>query len=224
MSNFVAGLDLAQANDWTALVICEHLQRHIGFAQGPIRDDEGFVAGYKTVERLEDVFHVVHAQRWRGTAYPVLVDTLTDLLRRPPLAGQTDLVVDATGVGRPVLDLLDAAKRSGALDTWARPVTITAGLVEGAGTVPKYALVQAVEVALQTGRLRIADGLPLAPVLREELLNFQAKVSPTGHARFEAAGAGHDDLVVALALAVFRRPRLLGDPSRIDPEGRMWRH
>lgn len=46
-------------------------------------------------------------------------------------------------------------------------------------------------------------GLKLAPVIRQEFSSFRAKVSTTGHHAYEAGGGAHDDLVLALALAVW---------------------
>lgn len=43
------------------------------------------------------------------------------------------------------------------------------------------------------------------PILQEELASFTARRSPSGHTRMEAA-TGHDDMVVALAMAVFDLP------------------
>ena len=111
------------------------------------------------------------------------------------------LVVDYTGVGRPVVDLL----RAGGLDPV--PVTITGGdqatYERGVWRVPKRDLAGAVAVLLQTGRLEVAGGLPLAPTLVTELTNFRVTIDPlTAHDSYGAWREGqHDDLVLALACA-----------------------
>jgi hypothetical protein len=89
-----------------------------------------------------------------------------------------------------------------------QPVTITGGesVTEADGylQVPKRELVGAVQVLLQTGRLKIARELPEAALLTSELLNFQVKITETGHDSYGAWREGqHDDLVLALALAVW---------------------
>jgi hypothetical protein len=63
--------------------------------------------------------------------------------------------------------------------------------------------VRAALTALESGRLRIAADLPLGPALQRELAAFKAKIGRNGHASFEGAGE-HDDLVIALALGVWR--------------------
>jgi hypothetical protein len=67
--------------------------------------------------------------------------------------------------------------------------------------------VAAVQVLLQNGRLKIAEGLELAPTLRKELLNFRVKVNPaTAHDSYEHWREGdHDDLVLATAMACWYR-------------------
>jgi hypothetical protein len=59
-------------------------------------------------------------------------------------------------------------------------------------------------VALQTGKLRIANGMKHANDLRQELLDFQVRYGRAGHERYEARhSAVHDDLTVALMLALW---------------------
>jgi hypothetical protein len=67
------------------------------------------------------------------------------------------------------------------------------------------------ETLLAAGRLRVAPGLKLAPEIRRELSAFRAKVSGTGHHAYEAGGGAHDDLVLALAIA-------LGGADESSPE------
>jgi len=109
------------------------------------------------------------------------------------------MIVDSTGVGRPVVDL---CRERGLAPT---PVTFTAGEkaayddVERYWRVPKKTLVAAVQVLLQRGRLKFAKGLPDLDALLSELANFEVSVTASANVRFEA-GRGHDDLVAALSL------------------------
>jgi hypothetical protein len=70
--------------------------------------------------------------------------------------------------------------------------------------VPKRELVSVAQVALQTGRLKIAASLAEAATLTNELMNFKVKISlETAHDSYGAWREGtHDDLVLALALWV----------------------
>ena len=69
--------------------------------------------------------------------------------------------------------------------------------------MPKRDLVSALEVPFHTGKLKVADGLKLWDVLREELLNFRRKIDlRTAHDSYEHwRETDHDDLVLATALA-----------------------
>ena len=53
------------------------------------------------------------------------------------------------------------------------------------------------------GDLRIAASLPDAAVLARELQDFRVRFTEAGNATFNAREGAHDDLVLALALAVF---------------------
>ena len=113
-----------------------------------------------------------------------------------------DLVIDATGIGRATVDALEA--------TGLKPVavTITGGrethFEDGMWRVPKCELIRPLAVALEGGRLRIAKEIADAPTLLRELRVFSVSISERGHARFEGKRE-HDDLVIAVALAVWWR-------------------
>ena len=132
-----------------------------------------------------------------GTSYPAVAERISGLTMALP---NPDLVVDATGVGRPVVDQL----RATGLDPIA--VTITAGketVCNGGGWhVPKKELVRSLAVAIEGGRLRVAKRIPDAAALVRELKAFVATIGDAGRTRF-AGQAEHDDLVVAVALAVW---------------------
>jgi hypothetical protein len=153
--------------------------------------------------RAEPEYHVRHLHRPPlGTKYPAIVAEVLALLDRPPLSRSVPLVVDRTGVGAAVCDLFTAAGK--------RPIALT---ITGGDTVnredahdlkvPKRDLAGTLVALVQTGRLKVADGLELAPVLSNELLNFKLKIAvATGHDSYEAWREGvHDDLVLCVAMA-----------------------
>ena len=197
MYNFYIGLDLGQAQDYTALTVIE--RKHFNYSLP------------------REQYHVRHLERPKlGTPYPAIVEKVQDLMQSPQLLNRTALVVDATGVGRPVVDLF---RKAG-----LRPVaiTITGGNSVGSGDggyhVPKRDLVSTLQVLFQTGRLKVAGDLKLAPVLVDELLNFKVKINvKTAHDSYEAWREGiHDDLVLAVALACWygeRRKKMTPVPK-----------
>jgi hypothetical protein len=125
-----------------------------------------------------------------------------DLPQRTRLnAAPTRLVVDSTGLGKPVVDLF----RQAGLKPIA--VVITAGRnVTRNGNdwyCPKLTLVSHLQSALHSGKLRIAKDLPEAQALADELQDFRASYTPAGNPQFEARTGKHDDMVLSLALATF---------------------
>ncbi|HXD86817.1 MAG TPA: hypothetical protein VN641_09995, partial [Urbifossiella sp.] len=137
-----AGLDLGQAQDFTALVICERTMK----------------ADPAKGMRQEPHLAVRHIHRWQlGTPYPAIVADVKELYANPPLQ-RTTLAIDRTGVGRAVVDQFVAADIRAAIHPW----TITFGQGSVAGhSVAKIELVGAVQTLLGTKRLKIAPSLPL---------------------------------------------------------------
>jgi hypothetical protein len=219
MPNYTAGLDLAQTADYTALGIVERFVRPTGKTEW--RPSYSALGGGQWKERpvYENVFHVVHLERFElGTSYPVIVDRVCQLLGEPPLQGQCELVVDATGIGRAVLNMLEERRPGG---RYPQGMNFHGGnaIVHHPGqypSVPTRDLATELQVLLQTGRLKIAEELPLAEVLMRELLAFRVKMNPkTGHDSYEAwRERDHDDLVFAVAMAVFD-PHGQGHPRRL---------
>ena len=193
---FCIGLDLGQSNDYTALAIVEVVE-------------EDLLTGRKRAPYM----HLRHLERYPlRTPYPEIADGVAGLVNNEDLLRYTtddmlrtvthypELVIDQTGVGAPVADLLKAR----GLDF--RSVIITGGdKVHGGRTarVPKRDLVSALEVSLQTSNLLVAEGLKLWPVLREEMLNFKRKIDlRSAHDSYEHwRESDHDDLVLAVCLA-----------------------
>ena len=66
--------------------------------------------------------------------------------------------------------------------------------------VPKEKLIGSLEYLFQQNLLKISTQIPQADLLREELRQFERR-SQRGGASKLAAGTGHDDMVMALALA-----------------------
>ena len=128
--------------------------------------------------------------------YPAIVAAIGLVMRRLPRG--TTLLIDNTGIGRAVFDLLR--------DDGLSPIgiAITAGINvhhEGARvSVPKATLVSKLIALTQSGFLRVHGGLPDWPVLRRELQNFRPERSPAGNETWNAASGSHDDLIIATAL------------------------
>ncbi len=167
---YFVGLDLGQQRDFTAVAVVERL-------------GEGHAA----------ILRVRHLERMElGTPYTRVAERVCEIMLHPELNGKSRLVVDATGVGRPVVDLL----RSTGIGVSA--VTITGGdSAHSRGEewhVPRKDLLAHVQVLLEKRALKIARKLKEAEALVRELEAM----------RVRGEGREHDDLVLAVALACWR--------------------
>jgi hypothetical protein len=197
--DFLLGLDLGQARDYSALAVVER-------AREPHPDGGG---------RLVSRYAVRHLRRWPlGTSYTAVADDLAGLVRRPPLDGPV-LVVDQTGVGRAVVDCLAERRLAAALER----VVLTGGRrasrsADGAWHVPKGELVGCLRALLASRRLRVA-AVPERAALVRELLAFRVKITAAANETFAAGRErDHDDLVVAAALATWWGERHGECPAR----------
>jgi hypothetical protein len=187
---YILGLDLGQSADFTALTL---LERH---APAPAPPD---------APPNRPTYSLPALRRWPlGTSY---VDIVADLARLPEscpeLEGAT-LVVDRSGVGAAVADML----RQRRLPFLLRNVTITGGsAVTGGGAdwnVAKLELVSALVVVLQSQRLKAAKDIPEWKTLKRELEGYRVKVTAAANETFNPRDdSAHDDLILAVALAAW---------------------
>lgn len=192
MNEWLLGVDLGQAEDFTGIVAIEKV--------------EGSQDASRFGDDAPPLYHVRLIERFRRKPYHAIVNHVKDMLEQPPLHGNTKLIADATGVGRPVIDEM---RRIGLAPV---AILITAGEIvrtEGGFLhVPKRDLVTSLQLVLQSERLKVAEVLPLAQELIQELLTFQVRITPQGHETFGVWRSGaHDDLVLAVGMAIYYSER-----------------
>jgi hypothetical protein len=207
------GLDLGQSADYSALAIIEE-PVWLGRWTSPSDLPPDLVAHALERARRDGrppnpPLSLRHLERFElGTRYTRIAERVRELAYAPPLDGKPAvLLADRTGVGAGVVDHFEHV---GIRPT---PVTIHGGsdvtydLERRGYRVPKRDLVSAVQVLLQTSRLKVAASLPEAETLRRELLNFRVKIDPkTAHDSYSHWREGdHDDLVLATAMACWFR-------------------
>lgn len=108
--------------------------------------------------------------------------------------------VDATGVGKPIVDLLQehGADVTDCYFTHGDRRTEDGGRV----TIGKAFLVARLQMLFQSGRMRLPEDHPEARPLKDELLDYEIRVDQNANDRYGAFKTGaHDDLVTALGLA-----------------------
>lgn len=151
-----------------------------------------------------------------GVDYPTQVSRFCEQLSRPAFKGAR-VGVDYTGVGRPVFDMMRAAK----------PPVLLYAMLTTSGTaitfderkreyhVPKFEQVSTLQCLLQAGLLIAHEKLPAADRLRDQLKRFKATLTRHKNATFGAESGTNDDLVSAVMTAVW-----LGEHTApADPAG-----
>jgi hypothetical protein len=223
MSNFVLGIDLGKQNDYTTFSVVERIVKDVGkptYSQEMLDDGPGIltagssqhVAGMGSIPVQRTRLHAhqetersVHL-RWLdrlelGTSYPDIVRKVVALLKRPMLQGKTTTVVDATGLGRPVVDML---READVPNLYAISITGGNQVVKSGReySLPKRDLAGILEVLLEHGYLKWPKNLPFRKEFKKELKTFTRKITDTGHDQYEHWRDGdHDDLVLSVALA-----------------------
>jgi len=201
-NDIIIGVDLAQAKDWTAIVVAEVLT---SVTDGPNRYAIRAIRREQPRRYQDTVAMVADALPALREGVHVLQPNQRNYDYVQP---SVTVVLDRTGVGRAVGDMFSEAR----LDCRLELVTITSGHQvnrddDGGWLVPKKDLTATVAVALQNGWIEWPARHPLDPILRGELKNFRHRYSATGR---ESSGAGddwregnHDDLVLAVALSLW---------------------
>jgi hypothetical protein len=194
-TRYIVSLDLGQTNDYSALVV-----------------DAQTATPNPNPKLRPDLRHDIrHIQRWPLlTSYVDIVKDTVTLFDQPPLRGAL-LLVDRTGVGRGIYDMLARSGIKANVIGWS----ITAGRKPNFQdkTVPKSDLCASIKAALSTRRLHIAPTLDLARTLTEELANFHVTVTEDRNETFASwREKDHDDILLSTALCVWWG-ELLGPPG-----------
>lgn len=195
---FYIGVDLGKTHDHTAIAVVEQEnarlinQSRISAALPPLPPK-------LLVRRIERIA--------LGTPYPRVVDRIRAVTHELAFAGRCALVIDGTGLGAPVVDML--LEPGIGCDLTA--VTITGGAQESRTrwpyvSVPRRDLIAGIQLALEKGQIVIARRMQESAALLRELLSV----------RLDRDSPEHDDLVLALALACWRSRR-----KGIFPGGRL---
>lgn len=176
-----------------------------------------------------------------GTAYQQLADATVELADDFVRAGYpVMLTIDATGVGAPVVEMARRRARelceqhtpAGAAEPAAEVHVVAVSICGGQAarltgadeyTVGKHTLTEVLQVALEQQGLvlpRDSGGTLTAGAAAfvRQAEKFGRKRDPrTGYERHEAAGGGHDDLVLATELALWTGDTLHDQQAGVAP-------
>lgn len=170
----ICSVDLAQTTDYTGISILERV---------------GNMSVIRHLERLD-----------QDLPYPDQVSRIQIIMRN-----KVDrLVIDRTGIGAPVFDLLRQAglKPIGISITGGDSPTFSGSK----WNIPKKDLIGALLVAFEQGTIKIAPCKDREALI-SELQAFEIQISKNGHPSFNGVGE-HDDLVMSVAMNIYASNRL----------------
>jgi hypothetical protein len=216
MNRFILAADLGEVKDWSAYSI---LDERVSAKRQP--DTSDLVLGMDGRRIFSREYLLRYLKRPpMGTTYPMVVRQLRELISNPTLKGNVDLVVDATGVGRPVIEMMQEEKLN------PIPIVITFGQSsrevtmgdDGYYRVPKVDIMSSLNVLFGSHRLLYPPELPdsngtnLIPVWLLEMEQFRMKQTKALNMTYEAwRETDHDDIVLSIALgswwALYSRPK-----------------
>jgi hypothetical protein len=221
----LVGFDIGQVHDPSGIVLVD---RYYVPTSDLYTDDESLrsESSWVNVERRYDVTEI---DTWKDVPYQTQVDRIIKLMLG--IEEHVTLAVDATGCGRPVVEMLYAEiNRVKWYERGYKPPSPAFIQIHGGNTVtrngailnvPKRDLCSAPLVLFQNEMLNISEDLEHAATLKRELLKFKVKINiATGHDAYEAWRENdHDDLVLALAMACWVAERFLYKPDRVEVPG-----
>lgn len=142
--------------------------------------DWGRVNDFTVFAVLSDAGELLELDRFRGIEYSLQRARLQALYERH---GQPTIIAEQNSIGGPVIEQLarDGLK--------VKPFVTT--------NASKAEAIEALALAFERSEIRILND----PALIGELQAFEAKPLPSGLMRYEACAGGHDDTVMALAIA-----------------------
>jgi hypothetical protein len=178
----------------------------LGFDPAQLRDYAALAAVEVTSDKEGLIFKLHGMERRQRLSYPDLVSWAVWALKILEFSKNTtsppELVIDSTGVGIAVKDLL--------LKAGVKPIAVTTTLgntvtkINNSNfNVGKALLVGKFLAAFDAGRFQVNPNLPIYPQFERELLAFKADISARGNAVFSVEEGEHDDLISACYLCVW---------------------
>jgi len=185
---FILSLDPAQLRDWSALCAVD--------------------MQYRPQEKRFG-YDLVAMNRKQGLPYDQIVEWVAKTVKRPEFNRQQppEFLLDATGVGVAVKDMLRAK------GVRLKAITITAGeTLTRVGPeihVGKARLIGKFLGAFDSGKVQVNPNMPIWPQVEKEMLSFRAEMSAQGRVKMEAEPGENDDMLFALAMAIWYGEEIL---------------
>ena len=210
MKEYAVLVDLAKKRDFTAIMV--------------MKDSPQVVLGNELLKQPNKVVHyydIVYIAQKQGAWYHAIVQEIEELMQRATLVENADLIVDGTGVGEGVVEIMreqglqpiPIITTNGGLvrEVYADVAEVFPGAPRlGMRTlqeihVPKTDLVAAGQLLVQQERVRVAAGLKWAEEAREQFKSFRGKINErTKKKVYEAeTEEEHDDIVICFLMGAW---------------------
>lgn len=212
------GVDIGQIHDPTAIAVAEVTQLHDGRYRHvkPIPAHFDLMGQFVPQHDADPVSVTDYTIRFierlpLNTSYPDVAVRLATMLCSPLFyRRKVRVLIDVTGVGRPVYDDLrkEASLRHESRDAWIKPISFTHGekYNKGTGALAKAFLVSRLQSLLQSNRVHAPETREVK-IMLDELRVYEIKVDNDGKDTYGAFKVGtHDDLATALGLACLEDP------------------
>jgi hypothetical protein len=212
VTRFILGVDFGRDRDRTAIALAEIVEKPTAdykmMKRGVIEERADMIAKSLSIVHLE--------QAQVKTSYTEIIRRINEILSNPLLVKRTELVIDATGIGAPLFDMLKAHGLAPV------GVTITAGEHEAPSDmgykVPKIVLIDSIQALLHTQRVNMSD--KISPALREEFSRQMTEFKVKKNGKMEAWNEQtHDDLVIAFGLCCWHFIKRYGHSLTRAPAG-----
>jgi hypothetical protein len=218
-TRFVMGVDVGQIVDPTAICVIEYCEGVMDYGSDLERHTSQTEA--LGLQKGSQRWRCVHMERLPlGTKYGVIVQHVAGLLATPQLQADpnknrkaSELVIDAGGAGG-VAEMFQAAGMDpisviirGGLDTnWKG---------RNRFTVAKEELIGLLDARLNHDRfpLTFSKHLVEGEAFRDEVADFTRSTSGAGRMKYEAKQGKHDDMILAVSLAVWWLSRPKNPPA-----------
>ena len=211
MREYIVSVDIGQRTD----PFCVHIYRD--FAK--IVDGSEVL---KTDDRIVHYLDLMYEDQAKGLEYETMADYLATLVRHTAISNNYDMVVDSTGIGSAIVEMLRKRRlnpipiwytSSGSVKEIYTPMGQIFSSQHTLGSaralkeihVPKADLVSSGMVLMQQGRLRITEGVKHIQRITTQLDRFKRFVDErTRRVTYEAESeAVHDEDVVCYLMAAW---------------------
>jgi hypothetical protein len=189
--HYYCGVDLGKKRDPSTVVVIRTY-----YAYGKVEYQVGYLRRFSLSMLYTDI----------STKLATLDRQLKALAAKEGKEAIVTYVCDATGIGGPILEVVSKklpyarimkAYITGGINTTYAPED------PWEFHIPKGQLVSGLMAAYDRGIMSMPRDSKEADAILDELANFEIHISEAGHDSYYAAPSKHDDLVVALALAVW---------------------